>query len=142
MKNTVEADAVAGGMPREKQLRLIAKQLKVRGQATGKKLTFAAVAKAAGVSTALIHNHYPDVAEEIRRLQGKSSRAQRDAKREELAEERATSKSLRQDVRDLQLKVRSLASINETLIAENAALRARRPAGKVVDLDSRRPIKS
>jgi len=130
--------ALHAGMSREKQLRLLAKQLKVRGQAAGKKLTFVAVAEAAGVSTALIHNHYPDVAEYIRELQGKSSRAQRNAKHDQLVAERAKSKALREDVRDLQLKVRALASINETLVAENAVLRARRVDGKVVDLSSKR----
>lgn len=127
-----------GGTSREQQLRLLAKQIKVRGQAEGKKLTFLAVAEAAGVSTALIHNHYPKVAEYIRELQGKSSRAQRDAKHEELIAERGKSKSLRQEVRELQTKVRALASINETLLTELSELRAR-GAAKVVDLSSRRP---
>ncbi len=123
---------------REKQLRLLAKQIKLRGQASGQKLTFKAVADAAGVSTALIHNYYPKTAEYIRELQGKSSRAQRDAKHEELVAERGKTKALRNEVQELQLKIRALASINETLLVEIADLRAR-DTGKVVDLSSRRP---
>lgn len=138
MSDKAEVAVHHQGLSREKHLRLLAKQLKLRGQAEGKKLTFAAVAEAAGVSTALIHNHYPDVAEFIRELQGKSIRVQRDKKHEELAAERLKSKSLREEVRELKFKVRALASINEALIAENKALRARRDGGKVVALNSRR----
>ena len=35
------------------------------------------VAAEAGVTPALIHNHYPDIAERIRELQARSSRVQR-----------------------------------------------------------------
>ena len=132
--------APPSGMSREQHIRLLAKQLKVHGEAVGKKLTFAAVAKAAGGITALIHNYYPDIAEYIRELQGKSSRAQRDKKHEELVAEREKSKALRKDVRDLQLKLQALASINETLIVENTALRTRNSVGKVVALNSRKEV--
>jgi hypothetical protein len=46
------------------------------------------VAREAGVSAALIHNHYPSIAERIRQEQGRGSRAQRDAKHQELKVER------------------------------------------------------
>ena len=66
---------------RERDLRLALARIQ-RGRAhTGEsKVTIAAVAREAGVSTALIHNHYPNVAEAVREAQGRSSRAQRDVK--------------------------------------------------------------
>ncbi|MBW3796317.1 TetR family transcriptional regulator [Aeromonas hydrophila] len=107
-----------------------------RGRAhTGEsKVTIASVAREAGVSTALIHNHYPIIAEAIRDAQGRSSRAQRDVKHQDLRTEREKNRALRQEIEGLRAKVASLASINEVLIAENRLLKAKQSDSKVIDL--------
>lgn len=107
-----------------------------RGRAyTGEtKVTIAAVAREAGVSTALIHNHYPIIAEAIRDAQGRASRAQRDVKHQELRTEREKNRVLRQEIEELRAKVARLVSINEVLIAENRVLQAKQSDSKVVDL--------
>lgn len=120
---------------RERDLQLALARIQ-RGRAhTGEtKVTFAAVAREAGVSTALIHNHYPIIAEAIRDAQGRSSRAQRDVKHQDLRAEREKNRALRQEIEGLRAKVASLASINEVLIAENRVLKAKQSDSKVVDL--------
>ncbi|KAB5455069.1 TetR family transcriptional regulator [Pseudomonas aeruginosa] len=118
---------------RDLQLALIRIQ---RGRAhTGEtKVTIAAVAREAGVSTALIHNHYPRVAEAIREAQGRSSRVQRDVKHQDLCAEREKNRVLRQEIEELRIKVASLASINEVLIAENRVLKAKQNDSNVIEL--------
>lgn len=120
---------------RERDLQLALARIQ-RGRAhTGEtKVTIAAVAREAGVSTALIHNYYPIIAEAIRNAQGRSSRAQRDVKHQDLRAEREKNRALRQDIEELRAKVASLASINEVLIAENRVLQAKQSDSKVVDL--------
>lgn len=120
---------------RERDLQLALTRIQ-RGRAhTGEsKVTIAAVAREAGVSTALIHNHYPSIAEAIREAQGRSSRTQRDVKHQELSAEREKSRALRQEIEELRAKVANLASINEVLIAENRILKAKQNNPKVVDL--------
>ncbi len=122
---------------RERDLRLALARIQ-RGRAhTGEsKVTIAAVAREAGVSTALIHNHYPNVAEAIREAQGRSSRAQRDVKHQDLIAEREKNKLLRQELEELRLKTADLASINEVLMAELRALKARSGDLKIVALPS------
>ncbi|MCQ2036304.1 TetR family transcriptional regulator [Stutzerimonas kunmingensis] len=119
---------------RERDLQLALTRIQ-RGRAhTGEtKVTIAAVAREAGVSTALIHNHYPSIAEAIREAQGRSSRAQRDVKHQDLRAEREKNRTLRQEIEELRAKVASLASINEVLIAENRVLKAKQSDPKVVD---------
>lgn len=120
---------------RERDLQLALARIQ-RGRAnTGEtKVTIAAVAREAGVSTALIHNHYPIIAELIRDAQGRSSRAQRDVKQQDLRAEREKSRALRQEIEELRAKIASLASINEVLIAENRHLKAKQSYSKVVNL--------
>ena len=120
---------------RERDLQLALARIQ-RGRAhTGEtKVTIAAVAREAGVSTALIHNHYPIIAEAIGDAQGRSSRAQRDVKHQDLRAEREKNRALRQEIEELRAKVASLASINEVLIAENRVLKAKQSDSKVVDL--------
>lgn len=122
---------------RERDLRLALARIQ-RGRAhTGEsKVTIAAVAREAGVSTALIHNHYPNVAEAVREAQGRSSRAQRDVKHQDLIAEREKNKLLRQELEELHLKTADLASINEVLMAELRALKARSGDLKIVALPS------
>lgn len=97
----------------------------------GLKLSISAVAAEAGVSAGLIHNTYPDVAEEIRGKIGRATRQQRDAKAAHLKEAIAKLKSLREDLDAAMADVARLASINETLRQEVAMLRAA-ASGKVL----------
>lgn len=88
------------------------------------KVSISAVAREAGVSASLIHNHYPKVAEIIRTEQDKSSRTQRDLKNNELKAEKTKNTELRTENKELKLQIAKLASINEMLIIENRELRA------------------
>ena len=120
---------------REKDLHLALLRIE-RGRAkTGeKKVTIAAVAREAGVSAALIHNHYPNIAETIREVQGRSSRAQRDVKHHDLRVEQEKNRILRQEIQELRAKVASLASLNEVLLTENRVLKAKQNDPKVIDI--------
>ncbi|MGE8482506.1 MAG: TetR family transcriptional regulator [Pseudomonas sp.] len=125
---------------REKDLKLALYRIQKGRARTGEtKVTIAAVAREAGVSTALIHNHYPRIAEAIREVQGRSSRAMRDVKQQDLIEERKKSAVYRQEIEELRAKVANLASINEVLLEENRVLKAKMSDRKVVDLASRKP---
>lgn len=123
---------------REKDLRLAMFRIE-RGRSHTKatKMSIASVAREAGVSAALIHNHYPGIADAIRQAQGCDNRAQRDAKHQELKAERDKARELRQEIASLRDDVDRLASINEVLLAENAGLRARLNDSRVVALKSR-----
>lgn len=122
---------------REKEL-LFALHRIERGRAKTdeKKVTIAAVAREAGVSAALIHNHYPNIAEAIREVQGRSSRTQRDLKRQDLRAEREKGRALRLEIEELRAKVASLASLNEVLINENRILKSKQNDSRVIDLCS------
>ncbi|EIS3741496.1 TetR family transcriptional regulator [Aeromonas hydrophila] len=122
---------------REKEL-LFALHRIERGRAKTdeKKVTIAAVAREVGVSAALIHNHYPNIAEAIREAQGRSSRAQRDVKHQALRAEREKGRALRLEIDELRAKVASLASINEVLIEENRFLKAKFDNTGVISLRS------
>lgn len=103
----------------------------------GLKLSIAAVASEAGVTPSLIHNTYPDFAEEIRAQLGRATRKQRDAKAADLADARSELKRLRVELNDARRDIAKLASINETLTDEVASLRAQ-VAGKVIGITGRR----
>lgn len=124
---------------REKDLKLALYRIQ-RGRAhTGEtKVNIAAVAREAGISAALIHNHYPKIAEVIREAQGRSSRATRDVKHQDLAAERKKSALYRQEIEELRAKVVSLASINEVLMDENRVLKAKLNDNRVVEFSSRK----
>ena len=124
---------------REKELQLAMHRI-VRGRSHTKatKLTIAAVAREAGVSTALIHNHYPGIAEAIRKAQGRASRTRLDAKHQELKTLEARNKELRAEIDSLRTQVASIASLNEVLVLERQVLKARLGDSKVVDLASNR----
>ncbi len=109
------------------QMRLAMNRLKKRDA----KVTISAVAKEAGVTPALIHNRYPDFAEEVRKVVGKTTRAQRDEKHDLLIAEREKNKLLREQVAELMTDLRNLASENETIRAE-LALQLAMVEGKVV----------
>jgi len=99
---------------------------KGRAKKVGKKrkLSIAAVAEEAGLSTSTIHNHHPDIAEKIRGLLNKESRVQRDEKLAELKKEKSNSRELRKEVRALNVQLAKIASINARLEAENEELKA------------------
>lgn len=100
-------------------------------------ISISAVAREAGVSPALIHNHYPEIADKVREHQGRSCRAYRDAKHDELKIERDKSRALRGELKKQQSLVAKLASINEVLVHENRALRAKSDASNVSEIGSR-----
>jgi septal ring factor EnvC (AmiA/AmiB activator) len=124
---------------REKDLRLAMYRIE-RGRAHTKatKVSVASVAREVGISAALIHNHYPAIADAIRQSQGRSSRTQLDAKHKELKAQRDRSRELRQEITSLRADVAKLASINEVLLAENAVLRAQLNDPQVVQINSQR----
>lgn len=111
---------------------------KARARTGETKVTIAAVAREAGVSTALIHNHYPQIAEVIREIQGRSSRAIRDAKHQDLIVERRKSLAYRQEIEELRAKVASLASINEVILEESRVLKSKLNDRKIVELASKK----
>lgn len=86
-------------------------------------VSFSSVAREVGVTPALIHNHYPDVAMQIRKLQGREDRSERDTARLALRTERENSRKLRAEVKELEQRIRMLTSINERLLAELHTLR-------------------
>lgn len=137
MKSKEKAANYKPAEDREKDLKLAIYRLQ-RGRAHTKetKVTIAAVAREAGVSTALIHNHYPAVAEAIRDIQGRSSRAMRDVKHQDLVAERQKSADYRQEIEELRAKLASIASINEVLLDENQSLKAKLRERNVVELAS------
>lgn len=118
---------------REKELKLAIYRIE-RGRAHTKaiKLSVSAVAREAGVTPALIHNHYASIAEDIRVKVGSSSRLQRDAKNIELKEVQSRNRDLRQQLAAAQDQVSKLASINEMLLMENSTLKASFAAGSRV----------
>jgi hypothetical protein len=120
---------------RQKELRLAILRIEQgRSHTNAKSLSVLGVAREAGVSAGLIHNHYPAIAELIREKNGASSRAQRDAKHQELSAERKKTSALRKELKATVMRVAKLASINETLTVENEALKARLSAKNVVQL--------
>ncbi|MBN5017283.1 hypothetical protein JY408_09900 [Stenotrophomonas maltophilia] len=127
---------------RRKDLELAISRIQ-RGRAHTKanKVSIASVAKEVGVTPALIHNHYPDIAETIREAQARSSRVQRDAKHGELRVAREKNRILREEIDALRHQVAKLASINEVLLIENRLLKSKQGDPKVVDLASRRAEK-
>ena len=123
---------------RERDLRLAMLRIeRGRAQTKATRLSIASVAREAGVSPALIHNHYPGIADAIRKMQGRSSSQQRDTQHEQLKAERAKARALRRDVEQLRADVERLASINEVLLAENAILKAALNDRRVVDVRSK-----
>jgi hypothetical protein len=109
----------SGHEKRTKQLRLAIARIE-HGRSTradSKRLTIAAVAREAGVSAALIHNCYPDIAAQIRERKDKRGG------NNEVSDLRARARELRAEIGDLQRKIAQLATINEVLLVENETLR-------------------
>ncbi|MBP8169073.1 MAG: hypothetical protein KAX99_05345 [Azonexus sp.] len=108
-------------------------------QASQGKLSISAVAKMAGVTPALIHNTYPDLAEKIRGLVGKATRTQRDAKHSALVREREINRTLRQELVETRATIAKLASVNQTLLNEMAVLKGIATGKVVAILRAREP---
>ncbi|WP_175804303.1 TetR family transcriptional regulator [Burkholderia cenocepacia] len=124
---TTSAEAQTGTAPRRRSRAKTREELRLamlRVKNKGLKLSISAVAIEAGVSAGLVHNTYPDIAEEIRAQVGRGTRQQRDAKAAEVKKVREQLKILRAE-RDAALgDIARLASINETLRQEVATLQA------------------
>jgi AcrR family transcriptional regulator len=111
---------------RERELRLALSRIqRGRSRTKAKRLSIAAVAREAGVTAALIHNHYPSLATAIREAMGRGERASRDEKTLEFKALRARVRELNGEVKALRADVARLASINEVLMAENTSFKAR-----------------
>jgi len=108
-------------------------------QASQGKLSISAVANMAGVTPALIHNTYPDLAEKIRGLVGKATRTQRDAKHSALVREREINRTLRQELVETRATIAKLASVNQTLLNEMAVLKGIATGKVVAILRAREP---
>jgi AcrR family transcriptional regulator len=135
MKPNKKAAKYKAAVDREKDLKLALCRIQKGRARTGEtRVSIAAVAREAGVSAALIHNHYPSIAEAIREAQGRASRAMRDVKHQDLIAERKMSAAYRQEITELRSKVANLASINEMLLDENRVLKAKMNDRSVVDL--------
>lgn len=117
---------------RERDLRMAVLRLQKRHlEGDDLKITFAAVAREAGVSTALIHNYYPAVADQIRSLQGRTPQQKEQTKDSALKAEQARCRELRSANEALRAQVARLASINETLLMEVRELKAQLVSPKV-----------
>lgn len=97
---------------------------RVRKVKPGRKLSIAAVAEEAGVSTSTIHNRHPEIADKIRQLLNKDARQQRDEKSQALKEEKSKRKELLDENRLLRQQMAELVSRNASLEAELDHLRA------------------
>jgi hypothetical protein len=115
-------------------------KLAIRRIETGKsksgvaKLSIVGVAQEAGVSSALIHNHYPAIAELIRTKQGATSRQQRNNKESLLAMERKKNIELRLELKECKNQINKLATINEMLLCEYKELIARKDDSNIIEL--------
>lgn len=120
--NTDEGSAVRG-RNRERTLQELQLALH-RLQRTGAKITLKSVAVEANVSPPLINNRYPDFAEEVRAITGKTVRQQRNEKADLLTQEREKNRKLRELVDSQLVEIKKLASVNESLRAELALQQA------------------
>ena len=120
---------------RKKELNLAIYRIE-RGRAKTKatEVNVTSVAREAGVTPALIHNHYPEIAEAIRVKQGTSSRKQRDTKQNELMQTRVKNKDLIHENQELKICLAKLATINEMQLLEIRNFKAKNDGSKVVTL--------
>ena len=86
--------------------------------------TITALAVEVGVTPALIHNRYPDVAKEVRRLSGREPGASEDSLKAALKREQETARDLRAENLDLRKQLQAMASVNEALRQEVRILHA------------------
>lgn len=93
-----------------------------RLQRKGLKVSIKAVAQEAGVDPSLIHHTYPDFAEEVRAVLGRTTRQRAAALGDDLKEARARSAGLLKEVASLRADLQKMASVNLTLTLENRRL--------------------
>lgn len=96
----------------------------LRVKNAGRRISIKAVAEEARVDPSLVHHVYPDIAEEIRAISGRGSRAQRDKKHVELAQARLRVRELTEDVATLLAELTEIASLNLALESQVQELKA------------------
>lgn len=96
----------------------------LRVKNAGRRISIKAVAEEARVDPSLVHHVYPDIAEEIRAISGRGSRAQRDKKHVELAQARFRVRELTEDVATLLAELTEIASLNLALESQVQELKA------------------
>ena len=84
----------------------------------------------------LIHNTYPDIADEIRKEAGRSTEQRLKAKVAELEDAEVGLRKVRADLAQANADIARLASLNESLREEVATLKAA-ASGKVVSITGR-----
>ncbi len=120
-KTTLPAKPPTDDAPRGRNRERTLSQLQLalqRLQRADKKVTLRAVAEEAKVSPSLINNRYPDFAEQVRAIIGKTIRQQRNQTADLLSQEREKNRKLRALVDSQLEEITKLASVNETLRAE------------------------
>lgn len=100
---------------------------------SGSKLSITAVAKAAKVTPALIHNSYPNIAERIRAAAGTDAKMRLSKKDDALKKEKEQCRMLRALVEQQRLEIAKLSSHNQALVIE-LSLHKGVSAGKVVSI--------
>ena len=122
---------------REQTLAALQEALKTL-QSGGQKITLKAVAELANVSPSLLNHRYPDFAEKVRGLVGRTIRQQRNEKADLLVAEREKNRQLRALVDSQLVEITRLASVNEALRQELAVQRAM-AEGKVTKISQKKP---
>jgi len=90
----------------------------------GQRISIKSVAEEAGVDASLVHHVYPDIAEEIRAMTGRSTRSERDKAQQQLVAAKARIRELESEVEKLLAEVTEIASVNLTQVQEAAQLQA------------------
>jgi AcrR family transcriptional regulator len=90
----------------------------------GARMSIRAVALEAGVDPSLLHNTYPDIAEEIRALVGRATRRQRDEARADMAALRRHLHDVTAERDEIKKAMAVLVSVNLVLHDQIAELRA------------------
>lgn len=105
---------------RRKALRQSVRKLKSNGVT----VTVAAVARDVNISPALIHNRYPEIAQEIRNLSGKSEKNKSENQLEQYRQLEVRLAEIKAERDELRRDVAKLASLNLALKLENESVRA------------------
>lgn len=116
---------MASEIPTRKRLMLAFAKLKRDAERAGKKVgpSISAVAREAGVSHALIHNNYADIADEIRKAGGRSPRQLMEKQRTAAEKAEVRKNELREELAALKQENRGLASENARLLLLVASLK-------------------
>ncbi|QTP14872.1 TetR/AcrR family transcriptional regulator [Serratia symbiotica] len=96
---------------RQQKLLQIIRSLVLRKQT----LSISRVAREAGISPSLIHNHYPDIAAKIRQIAGYPPQKSESMLRKKLHDTETQNRALREEIHHLRLQISQLSSINEML---------------------------